>query len=78
MTNFEIRANIKFLIKLNWKPVAIIEALQKVYGVSAPCRAVVYDGLNALKKERRSLMMPHEKEDPQHKKMKKTSGLCRT
>ena len=43
MENFEKRANIKFLSRLNWKPVKIIEALQQVYGESAPCGAVVYD-----------------------------------
>ena len=42
MANFEIKANIKFLTKLNWKPAKIFAALQQVYGESAPCRAVIY------------------------------------
>ena len=55
MANFEIRANIKFLTKLNWKPVKIIEALQQVYGDSAPCRAVVYDWIKRFKEGRDQL-----------------------
>ena len=49
MANFEIRANIKFLTKLDWKPVKIIDALQQVYGDSSPCRAVVYDWIKRFK-----------------------------
>ena len=41
MANFEIRADIKFLARFNWKPVKIIEALQQVDGESTPCRAVL-------------------------------------
>lgn len=55
MTNFEIRANIKFLTKLNWKPVQIIKALQEVYGNSTPCRAVVYDWIKRFKEGREEL-----------------------
>lgn len=55
MANFEIRANIKFLTKLNWKTVNIIEALQQVYGDSAPCRAVVYDWVKRFKEGREQL-----------------------
>lgn len=43
MENFEIRADIKFLIKLNWKHIQIIKALQYVWGDSVSYRAVVYD-----------------------------------
>ena len=52
MVNFKIRANIKFLTRLNWKPVKIIEVLQQVYGESAPCRAVVYVWIKCFKEER--------------------------
>ena len=52
MANFEIRANIKFLTRLNWKPVKIIETLQQVYGESAPCRAVVFDWIKCFKEGR--------------------------
>ena len=55
MANFEIRAKIKFLTRLNWKPVKIIEALQQIYGESAPCRAVVYDWIKRFKEEREQL-----------------------
>ena len=55
MANFEIRANIKFLTRLNWKPVKIIKALQQVYGESAPCRAVVYNWIKRFKEGREQL-----------------------
>ena len=55
MANFEIRANIKILTRLNWKPVKIIEALQQVYGESTPCRAVVYDWTQHFKEGREQL-----------------------
>ena len=55
MANFEIRVNIKFLTRLNWKPVKIIEALQQIYGESAPCRAVVYDLIKSFKEGRDQL-----------------------
>ena len=55
MANFEIRANIKFLIRLNWKPVKIIKALQQVYGESTPYRAVVYDWIKCFKERTEQL-----------------------
>ena len=55
MANFEIRVNIKFLTRLNWKPVTIIKALQQVYGESAHCRAVVYDRIKRFKEGREQL-----------------------
>ena len=78
MANFEIRANIKFLARLNWKPVKIIEALQQVYGESAPCRAVIYDWIKHFKEGREQL--EDDSREGRHstsKKIKKTSGLCR-
>ena len=55
MMNFEIRANIKFLTRLNWKPVKIIEVLQQIYGKSTLCRAVIYDWIKRFKKGREQL-----------------------
>ena len=55
MANFEIKANIKFLTRHNWKPVKIIEALQQVYGESTPYRAVVYDWIKHFKERREQL-----------------------
>jgi histone-lysine N-methyltransferase SETMAR len=55
MDKFEVRANIKFLTKLDWKPVKIIEALQQVYGEFSPCRAVVYDWIKQFKEGREDL-----------------------
>ena len=55
MANFEIRENIKFLTRLNWKPVKIIKALQQVYGESAPCRAIIYDWIKHFKEGREQL-----------------------
>ena len=52
MVNFEIIPNIKFLTRLNWKPVKIIEVLQQVYGESAPCREFVYDWIECFKEGR--------------------------
>ena len=53
--NSEIRANIKFLTKLEWKPRKIIEALQQVYGDSSPSKSVVYDWINRFKNGREDL-----------------------
>ena len=55
MANFKIRANIKFLTRLNWKPVTIIEPSQQVYGESAPCKAFVYDWIKRFKEGREQL-----------------------
>ena len=51
MVNFEARVNVKFLTKLNCKLVDIIEALQQVYGDSAPCRAVMYDWIKCFEED---------------------------
>ena len=55
MSQFEVRANIKFLTKLQWKPTEIIEALQNVYGDSSPSRAVVYRWIRRFKDGRGDL-----------------------
>ena len=78
MANFKIRANIKFLTKLNWKPNKIIEASQQVYGESVPCTAVVYDWIKRFKEELGcNLKIIQKRADLPPQKIKKTSGLCR-
>ncbi|XP_068250811.1 protein GVQW3-like [Palaemon carinicauda] len=53
--NFEVRANIKFLTKLDWKPGKIIETLQQVYGDFSPSKSVVYDWIKRFKDGREDL-----------------------
>ena len=50
--NFEIRSNIKFLVKLEWKGIQIIEALEKVYGARAPKKTTVYKWIQRFKEGR--------------------------
>ena len=50
--NFEIRSNIKFLVKLEWKGTQIIEALEKVYGTRAPKKTTVYKWIQRFKEGR--------------------------
>ena len=40
--DFKIRTNIKFLVKLGWKGMEIIQALQTVYKDDAPKKICVY------------------------------------
>ena len=40
--DFEVRTNIKFLVKLGWKGTEIIQALQTVYKDDAPKKTCVY------------------------------------
>ena len=40
--DFEVRTNIKFLVKLGWKGTEIIQALQTVYNDDAPKKTCVY------------------------------------
>ncbi|XP_029657324.1 protein GVQW3-like [Octopus sinensis] len=49
---FEIRSNIKFLVKLKWKGTQIIEALEKVYGTRAPKKTTVYKWIQRFKEGR--------------------------
>ena len=48
--NFEIRSNIKFLVKLEWKGTQIIEALKKVYGTRK--KTTVYKWIQRFKEGR--------------------------
>ena len=77
MANFEIRANIKFLTKLNWKPVKFIKALQQVYGEPHHVEQSFIIGLNASRRKGSNLKMIQERGDPPPQKIKKISGLCR-
>ena len=40
--DFEVRTNIKFLVKLGWKKMEIIQALQTIYKNDAPKKTCVY------------------------------------
>ncbi|KFD53370.1 hypothetical protein M513_05851 [Trichuris suis] len=53
--HFEVRANIKFLTKLEWQPSRIIEALQQVCGGSAPSKSVIYEWIKHFKKGREDI-----------------------
>ena len=77
MTNFQIRANNKFLTRFNWKPVKIIKALQQAYGESGPCRLVVYDWIKSFKEGGSIWKMIQERTHLPPQKIKKKSGLCR-
>ena len=77
MVNFAIRANIKFLTSLNCKPVKIIEALQQVYGESAPCRAVFYDWIKCFKEGSEKLEDDSKKGGPSTSKNQENIRLCR-
>ena len=52
------------MTRLNWKPVKIIDALQQVYGESAPCRAIVYDWIKRFKVGREQLENDSREERP--------------
>ena len=53
--DFEIRANIKFLVKLGWKGTQIIEALQTVYGYHAPKKTCVYKWMERFRAGREAV-----------------------
>ena len=55
MRQFEVRANIKFLTKLQWKPTEVIKALQNVCEDSSPSRAVAYRWIRKFKDGRDDL-----------------------
>ncbi len=43
---FEVRCNIKFLVKLVWKKSDIIESWRKIYGDTAPKKTTLYEWIN--------------------------------
>ena len=69
--DFEIRTNIKFLVRLGWKGTDIIQALETVYGDRAPKKTCVYNGLEDLKKAEKLLNMKKAVEDQQPQDMMK-------
>ena len=52
---FEIRANVKFLTKFKWEKKQILEAVQNIYGDSAPSWVTVHDWIRCFKEGRESL-----------------------
>ena len=76
--NSEIRANIKFLTKLEWKPRKIIEALQQVYGDSSPSKSVVYDWINRFKNGREDLKDNPREGRPSTAKKERTVTLVQS
>ena len=73
--NFEVRANIKFLTKLDWKAGKIIEALQQVYGDSSPSKSVVYEWINRFKDGREDLKDNPREGRPSTAKNERTVAL---
>ena len=72
ITNFEIRFNIIFLTKLDWKAVRVIGTLQMGYLDSPVCKVVVYEWIKCFKKSREQLEdEPWEKETLSLKKSRK-------
>ncbi|XP_045101297.1 uncharacterized protein LOC123498196 [Portunus trituberculatus] len=53
--DFEIRTNIKFLVKLGWKGTEIIQALQNVYGDDAPKKTCVYKWIERFQNGREAV-----------------------
>lgn len=52
---FEWRANIKFMVKLDWDSLAICDTLAKVYQTNAPSRATVFRWIKKFKDGQESL-----------------------
>ena len=50
-SELETRANVKFLTKLKWEKMQILDVLQGVYGGTAPLRVIVNDGIRRFKKK---------------------------
>jgi histone-lysine N-methyltransferase SETMAR len=55
INNFEIRCNIKFMVKLEWKGTEIMEALGKAYGINAPKQTAVYKWIRRFQEGREDL-----------------------
>ena len=53
--DFEVKTNIKFLVKLGWKGTEIIQALQTVYNDDAPKKTYVYKWIERLRDGREAL-----------------------
>lgn len=77
MTNFEIRANIHFLTKLDWKPVVIIKSVLQIYCDFSACKALVYDWMKRFKEGREQYLQddPRERSSFTEKKVKEALSL---
>ena len=53
--DFEIRSNIKFLVKLDWKGSQIIEDLKTIYGDNAPKITAVYKWIQRFREGREDI-----------------------
>ena len=53
--DFEVRTNIKFLVKLGWKGTEIIQALQTVYKDDAPKKTCVYKWIERFRDGREAV-----------------------
>ena len=52
---FEIRSNVKFLVKLEWKGTKITEVLDKVCGINTPKKTGVYKWFQRLREGKEDL-----------------------
>ena len=66
--DFEVRTNIKFLVKLGWKGTEIIQTLQTVYKDDAPKKLVFTSGLKDFEMVQKLLKMMRVVEDQQPQK----------
>ena len=55
--NFQIRAKIKFLVKLDWQGTYIIGGLQSVYVEHAPKRSCIYKWNNSFRDSREDMQL---------------------
>ena len=55
MNDFEVRANIKFMVKIEWKGTEIMKALGNVYGINAPKKIAVYKWVQRFREGREEL-----------------------
>ena len=64
MANFEIRENIKFLTRLNWKPVRSLKLYNRFMVSAHHVEQLLMIGLNASRREGSNLNMIQERGDP--------------
>ena len=53
--DFELRTNVKFLVKLGWKGTEIVQALQTVYKDNAPKKSCVYKWIERFRDGREAV-----------------------
>ena len=53
--DFEVRTNIKFLVKLGWKGTEIIQALQTAYKDDAPKKTYIYKWIERFRDGREAV-----------------------